>query len=114
MTLYWQGRSLWVETMSVGAMGRLVCCTPRDREETQVLAALLAGAKVYLPREGLEYRQYRKIAPAGIYRRLMALERDLREMGIVVIRNGGGKSLGYEKISRSGGTDVSERSSGRR
>ncbi len=113
MTLRWQGRSLWVDTVSVDAMGRLVCCAPQGREETQILAALLAGVKVYVPREGLEYRQYRKIAPAGIYRRLMALERELREMGIIVVRNGGGKSLGHKEVLRPGGTDFFDRSAGR-
>lgn len=87
-------------------MGRLAACTPRGETETQVLAALLTGARVCVPRDGLEYRQYRKTAPFGLYRRLVALERELREMGIVVIRNSGGKPLGDKKISRAGGADL--------
>lgn len=69
-------------------MGRLACCAPQGREETEVLAALLAGAKVYALRSGLEYRQYRRSAPQGVYQRCVALERALREMGIIVVRNG--------------------------
>ena len=89
------------------AMGRLVNCTAGDRAETEVLAALLAGVRVCVPREALEYRNYRKIAPQGVYRRLMALERALREMGVIVVRNGGGKPVGHKKVSPTGGDNVS-------
>ena len=109
MTLQWIGKALWITRFPVDAMGRLVGCIPQGREETEVLAALLAGARVYALREGLEYRQYRKTAPLGIYRRLMVLERELREMGITVVRNCRGKPLGDKKISRSGGADLSDR-----
>ena len=87
MTLRWQGRNLWVTSLPVDAMGRLTACAPQTGQETEVLAALLAGVRVCVPREGLEYRQYRKTAPLGVYRRLVALERELREMGVIVVRN---------------------------
>lgn len=103
MTPQWRGRSLWIGGLSVAEMGRLAACAPRNETEAQVLAALLAGARVCVPRDGLEYRQYRKTAPFGLYRRLVALERELREMGIVVVRNSGGKPLGDKKISPAGG-----------
>lgn len=90
-------------------MGRLVSCAPRDDRETEVLAALLAGARVYVLREGLEYRQYRASAPLGMYRRLVALEREMREMGIVVVRNGRGKSVGNKEVTPSGGADIPDR-----
>ena len=107
MTAQWRGKTLWITRLPVDAMGRLVNCTPRGREETEVLAALLAGVRVYVQREGLEYRQYRKTAPLGVYRRLMVLERELREMGVIVVRNGGGKPLGHEKGSPVSGADLS-------
>ena len=95
-------------------MGRLVNCAPQGQDETEVLAALLAGVRVYIPREALEYRQFRKTAPLGVYRRLMVLERELREMGVIVVRNGGGKPLGDQKIPAIGGADLSDRASGGR
>lgn len=113
MTIQWHGKALWITRLSVASMGRLAACIPAGQEETQVLAALLAGVRVYALREGLEYRQYRKCAPLGIYRRLMTLERELREMGVIVVRNGGGKSLGDKKVGPTGGADLSERASGR-
>ena len=57
--------------------------------ETEVLAALLAGARVCLDRRAMEYRRYRRTAPAGIYRRCLSLERRLREMGVCVIGTSG-------------------------
>ena len=109
MTCEWRGKTLWILNLPVDAMGRLTVCSPRGEEETEVFAALLAGARVCALREGLEYRRYRKTAPVGVYRRLMVLERELREMGVIVVRNGGGKPLGYQKILPSGGTDLSDR-----
>jgi len=89
VTAQWRGRNLWVMSLCVDEMGRLANCAPQTTQETEVLAALLAGARVYLLRDGLQYRQYRKSAPLGVYRRLVALERELREMGVIVVRNRG-------------------------
>jgi hypothetical protein len=89
MTLEWRGRTLYITRLSVPAMGRLAACAPQTAQEAEVLAALLAGARVCLGREGLEYRRYRRTAPPGIYRRCVALERELREMGICVTRTSG-------------------------
>lgn len=109
MTSEWCGRTLWITHLNVDAMGRLAGCAPQTAQEIEVLSALLAGARVCVLRDALEYRQYRKAAPFGLYRRLVVLERELREMGIVVVRNGGRKSLGNEKIGPAGGADLSER-----
>lgn len=106
MTAQWRGKSLWLACLGVAEMGRLACCAPQGADEAMVLAALLAGARVCVPREALEYRQYRRTAPPGLYRRLVAAERELREMGLIVIRNSGGKSVGDEKIAPAGGSDL--------
>jgi hypothetical protein len=114
VTLHWQGGSLWIAALSVDAMGRLADCAPQGREETQVLAALLAGARVLVPRQGLEYRKYRKTAPAGVYRRCVALERTLREMGVIVVRNRAGQPVGHQKGGGTGGADLPDRPPGRK
>ena len=111
MTVEWRGKTLWITRLPVEAMGRLAACAPQERAETEVLAALLAGVRVYVRREGLEYRGYRKTAPLGIYRRLMVLEREIREMGVIVVRNGGGEPLGHKKSAAFGGADLSGRAS---
>ena len=89
MTLEWRGRALHITWLPVAAMGRLAALAPAGPAEAEVLAALLAGARVCLDRRALEYRRYRRTAPAGIYRRCLALERRLREMGICVAGTGG-------------------------
>ena len=82
MTLEWRGEVLVITWLPVEAMGRLAACAPATPAEAEVLAALLAGARVCLDREALAYRRYRKTAPPGVYRACVALERRLREMGI--------------------------------
>lgn len=77
--------SLPVEQMAVLTLGLALCS-----EEKEVLTALLAGKRVELLEEGLEYKTYRKSAPMGVYRKFVSLERELRELGVVVIRNSGG------------------------
>ena len=55
--------------------------------EGAVLRALLEGKKVRVLESGLEYKDYRRCAPLGIYQKFTALERGLREMGICVVRD---------------------------
>ena len=95
LTLERRGGCLWLSCLPVDAMGRLAALAPAGPQEREVLLALLTGTRVCVPRQALCYRQYRKSAPAGIYRRCVALERRLREMGVIVIRNGRGQSLGH-------------------
>ena len=89
MRLEWRGRTLVITWLPVDSMGRLAALAPGRPGETEVLAALLAGARVYLDRRAMEYRRYRRTAPAGIYRRCLSLERRLREMGVCVIGTSG-------------------------
>ena len=89
MTLEWRGLTLVITWLPVASMGRLAACAPQTAAETEVLAALLAGARVCLDRRAMEYRRYRRTAPAGIYRRCLSLERRLREMGVCVIGTSG-------------------------
>ena len=89
MRLEWRGRTLVITWLPVDAMGRLAALAPGSPGETEVLAALLAGARVYLDRRAMDYRRYRRTAPAGIYRRCLSLERRLREMGVCVIGTSG-------------------------
>ena len=89
MTLEWRGRTLVITWLPVASMGRLAPCAPQPAAETEVLAALLAGARVRVERDALEYRRYRRTAPLGIYQKCAGLERRLREMGICVAGTGG-------------------------
>ena len=86
MTLEWRGRTLVITWLPVASMGRLAACAPQTAAETEVLAAMLAGARVRVERDALEYRRYCRTAPLGIFRKFTAMERRLREMGVCVIR----------------------------
>ena len=88
MRCEWRGRTLHITWLPVASMGRLAACAPQTAEEKLVLAALLAGARVRLGRDALEYRRFRRTAPLGIYKTCLALERRLREMGIVAAGTG--------------------------
>ena len=85
MTLEWRGRTLVITWLPVASMGRLAACAPQTAAETEVLA----GARVRVERDALEYRRYRRTAPLGIYQKCAGLERRLREMGICVAGTGG-------------------------
>ena len=99
MTLEWRGRTLVITWLPVASMGRLAACAPQTAAEAEGLvsaaldsatpAALLAGARVRVERDALEYRRYRRTAPLGIYQKCAGLERRLREMGICVAGTGG-------------------------
>lgn len=72
-----------VEQMGLLALGAALC-----GEAERVLQALLAGRRVRMLESGLEYKRYRKTAPLGVFQKFVGLERELREMGIGVIRDG--------------------------
>lgn len=86
MMLERRGDVLVITRLPLREMGLLAQGVALSAEGEQVLAALLRGEKVFLLREGLEYRQYRRSAPRGIYQTFCALERRLHEMGIGLMR----------------------------
>ena len=78
---------LVIARLPVEQMGSLSLGLALTDEEGAVLRALLEGKKVQVLESGLEYKDYRRCAPLGIYQKFMALERGLREMGICVVRD---------------------------
>lgn len=79
--------ALVITRLPVEQMGILALGLALTGEEKRVLEALLAGRKVRVLETGLEYKEYRKTAPLGVYQKFTALERELREMGVCVVRN---------------------------
>ena len=79
--------ALVIARLPVEQMGSLSLGLALTDEEGTVLRALLEGRKVQVLESGLEYKDYRRCAPLGIYQKFMALERGLREMGICVVRD---------------------------
>ena len=87
MKLEQNGDDLIITHLPVEQMGILALGLVLEPEERQVLEALLSGRKVRVLETGLEYKQYKKTAPMGVFQKFVALERELREMGICVIRS---------------------------
>lgn len=87
MTLEVKGDELIITHLPVEQMGVLALGLVLEPEERQVLEALLSGRKVRVLETGLEYKQFKKTAPMGVFQKFVALERELREMGVCVIRN---------------------------
>ena len=87
MTLEHRNGELVITWMPVEQMGLLTLGVALGPEEREVLEALLRGQRVRVEPEALEYRRFRKTAPLGIYQKFIAMERELREMGLLVARN---------------------------
>ena len=88
MTLEHTERGLRVTFLPLEQMAVLTLGLALLPEEKAVLAALLEGKRVEVLESGLEYKQYRRTAPLGVYRKFVSLERELRELGVIVVRNG--------------------------
>lgn len=86
MTLERKGNERIITDLPIEQMAFLAMGIPIDREITEVLNALLSGERVVLSAAGMEYKKYKKTAPLGIYQKFMGMEREIREMGIVLIR----------------------------
>ena len=79
--------ALVITRLPVEQMGALALGLALSDQEERVYRALLEGKKVKVLETGLEYKGYRKTAPLGVYQKFTSLERELREMGICVVRN---------------------------
>jgi hypothetical protein len=87
MTLEQRTGELAITWLPVEQMGLLSLGLALGPEEKTVLEALLRGERVTLAQEGLEYKKFKKTAPLGIYQKFVAMERELREMGVIVTRD---------------------------
>lgn len=78
---------LHITDLPLEDMALLTLAAPLNDGVRTVLEELLSGGRVVVAAQAMEYRRYRKIAPMGIYRTFTAMERVLREMGIIVTRH---------------------------
>ncbi len=82
MTVEPRGEGLLITHLPIEDMALLALAAPLTSDTKQVLTALLAGRRVAVTRGAMEYKQYRRTAPLGIYQRFIAMERTLQEMGL--------------------------------
>lgn len=90
MTLEMRGDRLVITSLPLEDMALLSLAITLDSAQRQVVETLLSGGKVGVLLAGMEYKKYKKTAPMGIYQKFMAMERQMREMGIYVIRQSSG------------------------
>ena len=90
MTLEQRGERLVITSLPIQDMALLSLGIPLDEPARQILGALLRGERVAVLAEAMEDRQYKRTAPMGIYQKFVGMERQMREMGIGVIRTSGG------------------------
>ena len=62
--------------------------------------ALLEGKPVYVCEEGLEYRRYAKTANRALWSRLLAAERQMKQLGVQFLHSEGGQLLTAETVRR--------------
>lgn len=90
MTIREENGALIITSLPLEDMALLALAVPLTDELGRVLDALLAGRRVAALAEAFEYKRFRQTAPLGIYRKFVAMERQLREMGLGRARPGEG------------------------
>lgn len=75
-------RGLLITRMSLSDLALLSHALPLSEELRLVLIALLEGRRVAVAADAFEYKRYRSTAPAAIYRRFTAMERQVHDMGL--------------------------------
>ncbi len=90
MTLKEGPRGLVITRLPLEDMALLALAVPLTVDLTRVLTALLEGKRVAVTAGAMEYKDYRHTAPLAVYQKFVALERQLREMGLVRAGEGEG------------------------
>lgn len=86
-------------------IGSLTACQLLHQPDEAVTQALLLGKPVYLCPEGLEYRQYSHTGNRVLWSRLLAAERQLKQLGVQFLErnangSGSGKLLTADEVRR--------------
>ena len=86
-------------------IGSLTACQLLHQPDEAVTQALLMGKPVYLCPEGLEYRQYSHTPNRVLWSRLLAAERQLKQLGVQFLErnangDGTGKLLTADEVRR--------------
>ena len=86
-------------------IGSLTACQLLHQPDEAVTQALLMGKPVYLCPEGLEYRQYSHTSNRVLWSRLLAAERQLKQLGVQFLErnangSGNGKLLTADEVRR--------------
>lgn len=77
------GGALLIRALRVEELALLSLCLPLTPDLRRVMDALLAGRRVAMTSDAPEHHRYRRTAPRAVYQRFVAMERAVRDMGVV-------------------------------
>ncbi len=76
-------RGILITRLPLEDMALLALGLPLNDGVKRVLDGLLEGKRVAVRTDAFEYRRFCRTAPRGVYQKFVAMERSLREMGVV-------------------------------
>lgn len=88
MTIRESEQGLLITHLPLEDMALLALTLPLTSDVQRVLTALLVGKRVAVTDDAFEYKNYRRTAPLSVYRKFMAMERQLHEMGLIRAKGG--------------------------
>ncbi|MEW8993948.1 TIGR02536 family ethanolamine utilization protein [Clostridium sp.] len=74
-----------VSRLSIKSMANIATLTGINEEENFIINMLLAGKRVYVLENGLEYRKYKNTAPRALYNKYLSFEKELKVYGIDIV-----------------------------
>lgn len=76
-----------VSELTIKAMANLATLTGTNDEENFIIKSLMEGKKVYILKDGIEYRKYKQTAPKALYNKYLDFEKELKLYGVNVIEH---------------------------
>lgn len=74
-----------ISRLSIKSMANIATLTGINEEENFIINMLLAGKRVYVLENGLEYRKYKNTAPRALYNKYLSFEKELKVYGIDIV-----------------------------
>lgn len=71
--------------LTIKAMANLATLTGTNEEENFIITSLMEGKKVYILKDGMEYRKYKNTAPKALYNKYLEFENELKLYGINIV-----------------------------
>lgn len=76
-----------VSALTIKAMANLATLTGTNDEENFIVKSLMEGKKVYILKDGIEYRKYKNTAPKALYNKYLEFEKELKLYGVNIIEH---------------------------
>ncbi|MPQ42898.1 TIGR02536 family ethanolamine utilization protein [Clostridium tarantellae] len=77
--------ALVISNLNLTGLSNLALGTSVSQEESFILKMIMQGKKIFLMKDGIEYRRYKQTAPKVLYNKYINYEEELRTFGVQVI-----------------------------